>query len=38
MDWWFKLAMLILIPVLVIEAVLLVVPLPRFMNKRGRND
>jgi hypothetical protein len=38
MDWWFKLAMLILLPILAIELVLLVIPLPRRNKKWGSRE
>ncbi len=38
MDWWFKLAMMILIPIALLELIALFVPLPRFRRKGERND
>lgn len=38
MDWWFKLAMMILIPIVLLELIALFVRLPRFRRKGERND
>lgn len=37
-DWWFKLAMLILVPIALIELVALFVPLPRRKKKWGSRE
>lgn len=38
MDWWFELAMIILIPIVVVELILLIVPLPRRKKRWGERD
>jgi hypothetical protein len=38
MYWWFKLAMVIMLPIITLELIGLIVPLPRRKRKWGPRD